>query len=330
MTPPTSTPSGSASAIARANPAASVGERGDRAALAYITSPSFSGSTLLTFLLGAHPKVATIGELKGQALGNLAEYACSCGALILECPFWRRVGEAFARRGEAFDPAEFRTHFRRRGHPWSDRLLRARVRGPLLETVRSAALGLSPATRRFHRATIDRNRLFVDVLMELEQASLFADGSKDPVRLKFLHDAGHWDLFVIHLVRDGRGTANSYRKHYGMTVAEASWEWRKTHEECARLARRFPGERWMRVMYEDLCRRPRETLDEVFRFLGLDPREATRDYRAVEQHIIGNAMRLGASSEITLDEKWRAALTPGDLRTFEDIGGAMNRRFGYE
>ena len=41
--------------------------------LVYILSPSYSGSTLLTFLLNTHPEIATIGELKAQALGNLGD-----------------------------------------------------------------------------------------------------------------------------------------------------------------------------------------------------------------------------------------------------------------
>ena len=50
--------------------------------LIYIMSPSFSGSTLLTFLMGAHPSVATVGELKATSLGDIDEYDCSCGSRI--------------------------------------------------------------------------------------------------------------------------------------------------------------------------------------------------------------------------------------------------------
>ena len=35
-------------------------------------------------------------------------------------------------------------------------------------------------------------------------AEAFLDGSKDPIRLKFLLDAGLWDVKVVHLTRDGR------------------------------------------------------------------------------------------------------------------------------
>jgi hypothetical protein len=59
---------------------------------------------------------------------------------------------------------------------------------------------------------------------------------------------------------------------------------------------------------------------------GWTPPGATRDFRSVEQHILGNAMRLGSSSEITLDERWRASI---ELTTFERIAGRLNRAHGY-
>jgi threonylcarbamoyladenosine tRNA methylthiotransferase MtaB len=66
----------------------------------------------------------------------------------------------------------------------------------------------------------------------------------------------------------------------------------------------------------------------VFEFLDLDPNRAAADFRSVEQHVVGNGMRLDRTSEIQLDERWRQALTPGDLEAFDRIAGAMNRRYG--
>ena len=84
------------------------------------------------------------------------------------------------------------------------------------------------------------------------------------------------------------------------------------------------------MRYEDLCTTPDSTLQELFEFLHLDPAQATRDFQSVEHHILGNAMRLTDSSQITLDEKWRRALDQQDVAVFEKLAGDMNRRFGYE
>ena len=51
--------------------------------------------------------------------------------------------------------------------------------------------------------------------------------------------------------------------------------------------------------------------------------------RSFEHHVIGNGMRLDTTSEIRLDERWRTALTPADLAVFEAEAGALNRQLGY-
>ena len=51
-----------------------------------IETSSYSGATLLAFLLGAHPQIATIGEMDGLIpRENPDEYFCSCGQLIKRC-----------------------------------------------------------------------------------------------------------------------------------------------------------------------------------------------------------------------------------------------------
>ena len=89
--------------------------------LAYILAASHSGSTLLSMLLGAHPEAATCGELKAGRFGDVENYRCSCGALILKCPFWAAVCDGMRRRGHDYGIAnantnvqEITSHFIRR------------------------------------------------------------------------------------------------------------------------------------------------------------------------------------------------------------------------
>lgn len=84
------------------------------------------------------------------------------------------------------------------------------------------------------------------------------------------------------------------------------------------------------VRYESLCAEPETTLTRIFEFFGLDPMRVELDFRSVEHHILGNSMRLGSSSDIRLDEKWRSQLTDADLNIFDRIAGKFNRRLGYE
>ena len=297
--------------------------------LVYILSPSYSGSTLLTFLMSTHPSIATIGELKATAMGNVDEYQCSCGRKIRQCPFWTRIGEELARQGVPFDVADFGTAFRMQSGGLGDRLFRAGVRGRVFEMMRNAVLRVIPKCRKNMQEVLTKNRVLVDVITRVQDAGIFLDGSKDAVRLKYMLASGYWNIRVIHLIRDGRGTTNSFMKHYDTTMARAATEWRRTRRESEWILCRLPKESWIRVRYEDLCTLPDDTLEGLFQFLGCDPGLASREFRAAEHHILGNSMRLKATSEISLDEKWKRELSDRDLATFERIAGALNRKYGY-
>lgn len=296
---------------------------------AYILSPSYSGSTLLTFLLAGHPEVATIGELKASAMGDVDSYVCSCGMRIRECSFWQRVGEELAHRRLSFDLSDFGTRFRLPKRPLADRFMRSRFRGRVFESARDLALRVLPGARRGYRRIIDRNRTLSEVILHIQGGTIFLDGSKEPIRLKYLLGSAFCDIKVIYLIRDGRGTANSYMKHYSTSMPTAAREWRLTHEAIDRLVSCLPAGSWIKVHYEELCRDADGTLASIFAFLGLDAARAVRDYQSVEHHILGNSMRLRGTSEIRLDEKWKATLTPTDIETFQRLAGDLNRRYGY-
>ncbi len=299
--------------------------------LAYIVSPSYSGSTLLTFLLGAHPDIATVGELKATSMGDVDQYRCSCGELIRSCGFWRTLTERLGERSVDFDVADFGTHFRldNRGD-LADRLLSARVRTGALEMVRGAALRVLPRASDEMQRILERNLALVTAITEINGAGVFLDGSKDPIRLKHLHASGLWHVKVVHLIRDGRGCSNSYMKHYESSMAVAAEEWLKTHDECERMRKLVTPDDWHTMSYEKLCADPSATIGAAYRFIGVDPARAPGDLRATEHHILGNAMRLGSPKEIRQDEKWRRELTQQDLATFASVAGRRNRDYGYD
>lgn len=297
--------------------------------LVYILSSSFSGSTLLTFLLGTHPDIATVGELKATSMGDIEQYVCSCGTRIRECPFWRAVEQRMEQRGVQFDVAEFGTHFVTDSRRMSDVLCGTRVRGHVFERGRRIGIQLWPGSRGARDRILSQNRFLTDVISAVQEADMFLDGSKDAVRLLHLFESGQWNVKVISLIRDGLGTSNSYMKHLKVPMQVAAREWRQTCEEGELVLRRMPASSWARLHYEDLCRDPDKALETLFGFLGLDPGLATRDFRSVEHHILGNYMRLASRSEITVDESWRTQLTPHDLEVFDQTAGDSNRQLGY-
>ncbi len=296
--------------------------------LAYIASPSYSGSTLLTRLLNAHPRIATIGELKWGDI-DLESYACSCGALLRECGFWNEVSRRVQSRGLPFDLNRPPTDFRCRASPIADRVLRARVRGGAFESLRSGLASLLPARRKEWPTVRAVNRAIVEAVLELKRADVFLDASKDPVRLKHLLDSGDYDVWLIQLIRDGRGVVNSAIKNQSEPAELAAREWRRTHEQIQRLASRIGQTRVLRLRYEDLCEDPATALAQTYGFLGLPPCDAVSTNGSVPHHILGNRMRLVPNIEIRPDEKWRRELPPAACDRFERIAGRLNRHFGY-
>lgn len=297
--------------------------------LTYIMSPSFSGSTLLTLLLAQHPRIATVGELKENNLGKLSEYRCSCGELLLQCPFWKAVSERCAERGIEFSVARFGTSLR--GASWvHDKLLRASVRGRLFETVRGLLLRSYPSVRTELHRLLQRNLTLTRVIAELQGGDIVVDGSKDPARLLHFVASGLWKVKVICLHRDGRGVINSYMKHYGVDVRTAVREWQHTVSELGHMRSRLPPEDVIDIQYENLCRDTESNMAAIWSWLGIEPKPIKDlQYGATRCHVIGNQMRLKSSADIRLDEAWRAKLTPEQIRYFELKAGATNRALGY-
>lgn len=298
----------------------------------YIMGHGYSGSTLLTFLLGSHPQIATIGELgiAPQAKTTPEEYFCSCQEAIRDCGFWRRVSAEMAERGYEFDVWDSDLEFRVNGGGLSDVILRAVQRGPVLETARGAALQVFPHARRQLSRILGRIRSLAEIVTGLKGCSTFLDSSKRPERATFMRRFGGFDdMRVIHLVRDGRAVSWSSMKNVGLGPDEAARSWLADNRGSEHARRFFPADRWMTLRYEDLCTDPRGLLEKVYGFIGVPAKNGLDDFRSVDQHIIGNRMRLSRTSEIRLDESWKKALTPEQMSLIGRRVGPLNRRYGY-
>jgi hypothetical protein len=141
-------------------------------------------------------------------------------------------------------------------------------------------------------------------------------------------------LQAIHLVRDGRDVALSFRsapfgpKH----VYPVAHHWVR-YLEAAEEARRVLGESaFLQVRYEDLLAQPDKELRRVCAFLG-EPFDASmlnfyRDETAypTDRRNLDSLRKPVLSQNI---EKWRKGLTPRELRIFEAIAGAELERYGY-
>jgi len=319
--------------------------------LVYILAASHSGSTLLAMLLGAHPDLCTVGELRAAYLDDVDNYRCSCGNRIRECSFWTNISQAMNERQMPFEITHAGTDFSSIACRYVRRLLRPLHRGTMLEQVRDVALWLSPAWRDQYPLIQQRNAALAETICTVRSAKMIVDSSKTALRLKYLLRNPDLRVKVIRLIRDGRGVALSYmdpanfadatdptlrgggaggqRENERLSIDDAAHEWRRSNEEAEQVLAGLDRSSWMQIRYEQLCADPEATLGKIFSFLGLKPCSGINSFRDVEHHVIGNGMRLDATSEIRLDERWRKVLTASQLNTFERVAGDVNRHHGY-
>ncbi|MBK8899824.1 MAG: sulfotransferase [Anaerolineaceae bacterium] len=289
----------------------------------FLTSHAYSGSTLSSFLLGTHPEIATVGELKGPAYHlDLASYRCSCGNLFQECPFWLRVTDVVNRHGLNYALNQYlETSFELGGSNLARRLRTKSLRNNGLEHLRdSLVTAFWPGHRQAMKERLRRNEVFAQAILEVSGKSVFLDATKDPMRIRYLRASDRFDFFVIHLVRDVRGVVRSIMtRRPEMTVKQATRHWLQCEQNIKRHLAEVPAERQLFVRYEDLASDTLVTLNKIFSFLGLPHMQDLSNYRQVEYHIMGNKMRKLNNTEIRKDERWRTYFSESQLRTIHKL-----------
>ncbi|MFF4587822.1 sulfotransferase [Streptomyces sp. NPDC001388] len=294
----------------------------------YITGWMRSGSTLLGNVLNELPGVRHIGELhflwKNGVLGAGTNSSCGCGQPLTACPLWAEALDALpagntratAHRMLALQRALMRTRHTR------DRLAGARGVRPVDAGVAELLDQSAAVYRRMAAHGADR---------------MVVDGSKCPAEAAALLGRGDLDVKVLHIVRDPRATALSYRsaKEYidPMSPARSSGYWTAFNLASELVGREAP-ERYLRIRHEDLSSRPRETVAQVLRFAGLDdevPVDAFgRVTLGVNHTVTGNPDRLRRGvTRIRPDERWRTALSAADVAAATVPALPLLGRYGY-
>lgn len=310
----------------------------------YVTGVVFSGSTLLSFLLNAHPKMVSIGEpwtvrlatSEGGRLGlrlraPIESFHCSCGELLLHCRFFQELQRRVRQHGTSVTQGS-----------WdgmllgvSPRVVNDALTQPLpswrLEQIRDRLLMLSRGYREAVRRVGRHAYYCAKTALEITGKQVFVDAGKSSRRIRLLQQVPELDLRVIHLCRDVRGGVSSLMKNLSYDVVRATYRWRLQNMNAERARQLLPPDRWLRIRYEDLCSDPQGTLDAIADFAFVDRAPIPQDFYMTEHHIIGNRMRLKrpGSGMVLRDDSWQTRLGPRDLAIVTRIAGRANRYFGY-
>ena len=144
------------------------------------------------------------------------------------------------------------------------------------------------------------------------------------------------DCKIIHLVRDGRDVILSQRKMEWMSSnlpkLARDWAWKATlvHKVGAVL-----GPDFLEVYYEDLVRDPKETLEQICRFLEEPYLPEVLSFAEIAESVVPKESRQWHQNSIRSPDptklgQWRIKLPKADRIIFEQEAGAALDLFGYE
>jgi hypothetical protein len=296
-----------------------------------ISGIGYSGSTLLSFLLNAHPSITSVGEITGliPSIRDVEGYRCSCGRTLTECPFWQSIGARMSSRGHEFGPDNWRTRFDLSEHAWVQRVLVRSLRSRRVDRLRDKAALRLPVIGRRIRTIAGRNEALFEAILAETCKPVLADASKDPRRIPLLRATTNLDLRPVHLVRDAPGYVASAIRHKGVSAEVAATRWAAMAAQIERTFDPLPAHSWMRLRYEDLCADPAAALTRIAEHAGVAGVQGPVGMRESDHHVIGNQMRLGSSTEIRLDERWKTVLSHDQLGVVRRITERWRAEYGY-
>jgi Sulfotransferase family len=280
----------------------------------YIGGEGRSGSTVLEGLLGASPGSVSVGELRDVwSKGLEYDHLCGCGKRFSSCDFWQDVlKEAFASESRNALTAHVR-HLQRR-----------------LEAPRSLPRLYFPSLRerRFTEAMDDYGQILERLygsIARVSSAERVLDSSKYPAYAMVLSQIESFDLRLVHLVRDSRGVAHSWRRtsikpdvpqsrtfmpRKGPLKAALRWDYCEAAFRA--LSRRVPT---VRVRYEDLATSVESELQDLATWLGLETWPVPEGGVSFDGHhaIGGNPVRFTEGPvPLKMDNEWAAAMPARD------------------
>jgi sulfotransferase family protein len=154
----------------------------------------------------------------------------------------------------------------------------------------------------------------------------YADAQKDPECLDLIR-ALFPDSQFIHLIRDGRDVAVSFRDKGWGNLEFSAHVWVKHVEHAEWFARTIAPDSWLEVRYEQLVQDQEEEFARVFEFLGSEANERTEKFRENRGREMWSApstdsSRIGQST-------WRDRLTSEEIEIVSEIQRPTLERLGY-
>jgi len=293
----------------------------------YIAGYGRSGSTVLDVILGNHPQIASVGEITYLLEEwHDSDQQCACGRPYKECAFWGALADTI---DLSVDMQEM--------------IRKVEERRSTIPTLFS---WLHPNINESYRVF---NQQLFSYIRERSGKSVVVDSSKSArdaaLRFYALSEIANLDVYVIHLVRDGRAVVESCVRKGSNWALEgrqreprlpglrATVGWTLANTWTLGLARRYvsPG-RYLRVQFGDLISTPAFVLERIGDFIGMEVdmlvERVERDaIFSVGHNVGGNRLRLKEHIRLQTRETAREEynLNWHHRLAFQTVGGWLQR-----
>ncbi|MEU8237426.1 sulfotransferase [Actinoplanes missouriensis] len=295
----------------------------------YIAGWGRSGTTIVDNILNSYESVFSTGELYYLWRRGLRQRRkCGCGDRFAACALWREILDvAYGKRQpdpKAVDELQQRI---------------SRVR----HTPSLASGPLSDEAEEYRRLL---TRLY-HAIGEVTGARLIVDSSKVPSGAALLPRMRDVEPYLLHMVRDPRAVTHSWMRATPQLdrpepqlmqqhrPADSTVHWLVWNAFAERLARSYPN-RYRLLRYEDFAAAPREGIERLLEFTGVDVRNSpflddTTVLLEPNHTVSGNPSRF-RTGEVALrpDERWRADQPIGPRIAVTALALPMLHRYGYK
>ena len=289
----------------------------------------YSGATLLALIIARHSQIECNGETLPFGPRDSRRYDCTCGNYLDTCDFFRfAAAHMWSESKNDWNRAAFCQVPDLSGQATVNRLLRS---GRSFATGLRSLARLAPSIRHREQEFVRAHLTFFERAAAFSGRSQYLDGTKSVRRTQLFLENTDREIRVVHLVRDGRAFANSYRKNRHMDLSalpEAAERWNSYIAEVDRLGRQDARVKVLTVRYEDLCRGPEGFMHELLGFLEV-PFEPLLEQTRTDLHVLGNRMRRSFGNEIREDRSWETELGDGEIMQLENLLGESLSRFKY-
>lgn len=296
----------------------------------YIAGYSRSGSTILDILLGSHTNIFGTGELVYLFEDWLTgTRTCTCGEIYKNCSFWKDLklpgGISLQQAKEIIHRVESRENV--------TALLEEKIPSEVIQQYSQIQSAL------------------YDYIFKTSGKNIVVDSSKTSRdmagRFYALHKYTDFDVYVIHLVKNGLGVVESYvkkgrnwaleghAKNDSFLAARSSVGWFLANSITQRLGMKMPENRFLQIKYEDFATQPENVLQTIGKFLETDLSEViTMVEKQLSFHpkhnVGGNRLRL--EKEVRFNKSFgvkKIDLSAYHRLTFKVIAGRLHKKLGY-